>query len=79
MDLLTRFKMDDCKPCATPFHSRVNLTKTCQTPTVNTTLYRQLVSSLIYLTHSRSDISFVFSVVSRFMQDPKEIHWKEFK
>jgi hypothetical protein len=79
MDLLTHFKMVDCKPCATPFQSGVKLTKTCQTPTVDATLYRQLVDSLIYLTHSRPDISFVVSVVSRFMQDPKEIHWKEVK
>jgi hypothetical protein len=39
MDLLTRFKMVDCKPCATPFQSRVKLTKTCQTPVVDATLY----------------------------------------
>jgi hypothetical protein len=32
MDILTCFKMVDCNPCATPFQSRVNLTKTCQTP-----------------------------------------------
>jgi RNase P subunit RPR2 len=25
MDLLTHFKMVDCKPCDTPFHSGVNL------------------------------------------------------
>jgi hypothetical protein len=71
MDLLTCFKMAYCKPCATPFHSRVNLTKTCQTPTINATLYRQLVESRIYLTHSRPEISFIVDVVSWFMQDPK--------
>jgi hypothetical protein len=64
MDLLTHFKMVDSKPCATPFQSGVKLTKTCQTPIVNATLYQQLVNSLIYLTHSRPNISFVVSVVS---------------
>jgi hypothetical protein len=64
MDILKRFNMADCKPCATPFHSGVKLTKTCQTPIVNATLYRQLVDSIIYLTHSRPDISFVVRVVS---------------
>jgi hypothetical protein len=39
MDLLTRFKMVDCKPCVNPFQSRVKLTKTCQTPAVDATLY----------------------------------------
>jgi hypothetical protein len=28
MDMLTHFKMVDCKPCATPFQSGVKLTKT---------------------------------------------------
>jgi hypothetical protein len=79
MDLLTCFNMVDCKPCATPFQSGVKLTKTYQTPVVDATLYRQLVNNIIYLTHSRPDISFVVSVVSRFMQDPKESHWKEVK
>jgi hypothetical protein len=74
MDLLTHFKMVDCKPCVTPFQSGVNLTKTCKTPTIDATLYRQLIDNLICLTHSRPDISFVVSVVSQFMQDPKEIH-----
>jgi len=32
------------------------------------------LSSLIYLTRTRPDLSFVVRVVSRFMQDPKESH-----
>lgn len=39
------------------------------------TLYRQLVGSLIYLTHNQTNIYFV-SVVSCFVQDPRESHWK---
>jgi len=79
MYLLTCFNMVDCKPCATPFFFGVNLPKTYQTTTIDATLYQKLVSSLIYLIHSRTDISFDVSVVSLFMQDPKEIHWKEVK
>jgi hypothetical protein len=79
MDLLTRFNMVDCKPCGTPFQSRVKLTKTCWTLAFDATLYRKLVGNLIYLTHSRPDISFVVSVVSWFMQDPIESHWKVVK
>jgi hypothetical protein len=67
MNLLTHFKMVDCKPCATLFQYGVKLTKTCQTLVVDATLYRPLVDNLIYLTHSRLDISFVVSVVSWFM------------
>jgi len=64
MDLLTHFKMANCTPYVTPFQSRVNLTKTCQTPKVDATLDQQLVDSVIFLTHSCIDISFDISVVS---------------
>ena len=79
MDLLKRFKMDDYKACATPYQSGVKLTNDCEPPKVDATLYRQLVGSLVYLIHSRSDISFAVSVVSRFMQAPRESHCKVVK
>jgi hypothetical protein len=46
---------------------------------VDVTLYLQLVGSLIHLTTTRPDISFAVSMVSRFMSNPKEIHWKAAK
>jgi hypothetical protein len=52
MDLLTHFNMIKYKPCVTPFHSRVKLSKYCLTPKVDITLYRELVDSLICLIHS---------------------------
>jgi len=52
MDLLTHFKMVDCKPYAISFQYGVRIIKTYQTPIVDDTLYNQLVKSLIYLTHS---------------------------
>ena len=73
-DLLARFHMSDCKYDPTPFQSGVKLTVECTTPLVNATLYHQLVGSLIYLTHSRPDLSFFVSLVSRFMQQPHESH-----
>jgi hypothetical protein len=79
MDLLTCFKMSYCKPCATRFEFRVKLSKTCQNPKVDATLYQKLFNNLIYLTHNQLEISFIISVVSRFMQDPREIEWKALK
>ena len=35
LDLLKCFKMDDCKACATPFKSGVNLTKYSESPQVD--------------------------------------------
>ena len=68
--------MEDCKLAPSSFQSRVKLSATCTSPEVDATLYRQLVGSLLYLTHSRPDLSFVISHVSRYMKTPHEIHWK---
>ena len=75
LDLLEKFKMLDCKPTPTPFQFGVKLTKECTSKKVDTTLYRQLVGSLGYLTYSRQDICFAVDLVSRFMQEPRESHW----
>jgi hypothetical protein len=42
-------------------------------------LYHQLVGSLLYLTNTHHDISFVAHLVADYMQTPHEIHWKETK
>ena len=39
------------------------------------TKYIQLVGSLIYLTTTRPDITFVVGILSRFMHHPCEGHW----
>ncbi|XP_073300640.1 secreted RxLR effector protein 161-like [Primulina huaijiensis] len=38
-------------------------------------IYRSLVGSHIYVTHTRPDISFAIGVVSRFMHDPSKVHF----
>jgi hypothetical protein len=78
-DLLERFHMTDCKSAPTPFLSGVKLEDGGETPLVDSTLYRQLVGSLLYLTHSRPDLSYAVGAVSRFMQEPHELHWKDAK
>jgi hypothetical protein len=78
-DLLRRFHMDDCKPTPSPFQSGVKFSATCTSPEVDATLYRQLVGSLLYLTHTHPNLSFVVGLVARYMQTPHESHWKEAK
>ena len=42
---------------------------------VDSTLYRQLIGSLMYLMHMRPDICYTVNALSQFMSDPKHIHW----
>ncbi|KAH9308033.1 hypothetical protein KI387_035944, partial [Taxus chinensis] len=79
LDLLARFHMSDCKSSPTPFLSGIKLVSDCSSPLVDGTLYRQLVGSLIYLTHTRPDLSYAIGIVSRFMQEPHELHLKAAK
>jgi hypothetical protein len=71
--------MIDYKSAPTPFLSGVILEDGGDTPLVDNTLYKQLVVSLLYLTHSRADLSYAVGAVSRLMQEPHEIHWKDTK
>ena len=38
-----------------------------------------MVGCLVYLTHTRPDISYVVSVASIYMDKPHDIHWRETK
>ena len=71
--------MDDCKAAPCPFLSSIRLEEGGSTPLVDNTLYRQIIGSLLYITHSRPDISYVVSVATRYMQEPHELHWKATK
>jgi hypothetical protein len=71
--------MTDCKSAPTPFLSKVKLEDGRETPLVDRTLYRQLVGSFLYLTHSRPDLSYAVGIISRFMQEPHELNWKASK
>eukprot|EP00253_Pinus_taeda_P035870 PITA_35870 len=71
--------MEECKPVPSPFQSGVKLSVSCSSPEVDATLYRQLVGKLLYLTHTRPDLSFAVGLVARFMQNPRESHWKAAK
>lgn len=75
-DLLERFQMTYCKSAPTHFLSGVKLE---DTPLVESTLYKQLVGILLYLTHSKPDLSYVLGTISRFMQELHELYWKAAK
>ena len=71
--------MAECRPAPFPFLSGISLEEGKHTPPMDCTIYRQLIGSLLYLTHSRPDICYAMNVVSRYMKQPHDIHWKEAK
>ena len=78
-DRLERFHTTDYKSAPTPFLSGAKRKDGEETSLVDNTLYRQLVGSLLYLTHSIPDLSYAVGAVSRFMQELHELHWKAAK
>ena len=77
--MLRIFHMEGCKEAPFLLLSSIRLEEGGSTPLIDNTLYIQLIVSLLYLTHSRPDISYVVSVAARYMQEPHELHWKEAK
>ena len=77
--MIKRFHMEDCKVAPFHFLSGIRLEEGGSTPLVDNTLYRQLIGSLLYFTHSVSDISYAMSAAAKYMQEPHELHWKVVK
>jgi hypothetical protein len=75
IEILKRFKMDQCKSSSVPMQKNVKLSCDDGLKEVNATVYRQMVGSLNYLTTTRPDISYFVSFLSQFMEKPHEIHW----
>jgi hypothetical protein len=74
-NLLSRAGITDNKTESTPLEVNCKLTPLDGTPLSDPTLYRQLVGSLVYLTATRPDISYVVHLVSQFMSAPRSTHF----
>jgi hypothetical protein len=46
---------------------------------VDSTLYCQLINSLMYLVNTGPDICFSINTLSQFMVEPRRVHWVETK
>ena len=77
LDLLAEYGMLACKPAKTPLQSKLVLTNepTDNDPILdNITDYQKLMGKLIYLTHTRPDISYAVHCLSQFMHCPLKSH-----
>ena len=66
--------MNNCNSVGTPTEVGVKLFKDPEGKRVDSTNYKQIVGSLMYLTATRPDIMYAVSLISRYMENPKEIH-----
>ncbi|KAM7506655.1 hypothetical protein LguiA_017108 [Lonicera macranthoides] len=74
LDLLYETGMSACQPSETPMEEGLKLEiETDQVP-VDKGRYQRLVGRLMYLAHTRPDISYALSIVSQFMHNPEEKH-----
>jgi len=74
--IVKRFKMENSKPAPTPIATGLKLSKEDSSKEVNPTLYKSMVGSLMYLIATRSDLMYAISLISRFMEKPKDTHWQ---
>ena len=84
--LIKKFNLEHAKEEEIPIQPNQNLTSDLSDEKENlriladTNLYRQAIGSLIYLmTSTRPDISYTVGVLSRFMHEPRELHWRFLK
>ena len=66
-DLIKKFSMAVCKATKSPFLSGIKMHEFGNSPLVDITLYRKLVGSLLYLTHTRPYLYYDVSDVARNM------------
>ncbi|CAN1127242.1 Retrovirus-related Pol polyprotein from transposon TNT 1-94 [Linum perenne] len=74
LDLLAETGMTGCKPASTPMQANLQFSRETDGKPTDKGRYQQLVGKLIYLAHTRPDITFAVSVVSQFMNEPTEEH-----
>ncbi|GJT17029.1 retrovirus-related pol polyprotein from transposon TNT 1-94 [Tanacetum coccineum] len=70
-EMLKKFGLEDSKPMKTPMSSDTKLTKDEECESVDSTKYRGMIGSLLYLTASRPNIMFSVCLYARFQEAPK--------
>ncbi|GJT55179.1 retrovirus-related pol polyprotein from transposon TNT 1-94 [Tanacetum coccineum] len=71
--------IEDSKPMKTPMSSDTKLMKDEECESVDSTKYRGMIGSLLYLTESRPDIMFSVCLCARFQEAPKTSHLEAVK
>lgn len=76
LDILKRFGMHNGRPMTSPMETNLHKLKeaSAESQSIDPTLYRHMIGSLMYLVNTRPDIYYAVNALSQFMCEPKEIH-----
>ncbi|XP_062080129.1 uncharacterized mitochondrial protein AtMg00810-like [Humulus lupulus] len=73
-NMLEKFGIGNSKHAHTPIGTTTKLTKDETEESVDPTLYRSMIGSILYLTTSHPDISFSVGLCARYQANPKQSH-----
>jgi len=74
LEILDRFQMKNCNSVSTPTKVGLKVVRDPEGRKIDNTFYKQIVGSLMYLIATRPDITHVVSLISRYMECPREMH-----
>ena len=78
-NLVKKFGLESTSSIRTPMSPNVKLTVDLLGKNVDSSLYRSMIGSLLYLTASRPNISYSVGVCARYQANPKESHMTALK
>ena len=65
--------MMDCKAMTTPMALNLKLLSDASSETIDATMYRQMIGSLMYLMNTRPYTCFAVNTLSQFLTDPRSV------
>ena len=71
---MKKFDLESASSVRTPMNPNIKLTIDLLGKSVDSSLYRSMIGSLLYLTASRPGISYSVRVCGRYQANPKESH-----
>ncbi|GJR61404.1 hypothetical protein Tco_1503566 [Tanacetum coccineum] len=78
-EMLKKFGLEDSKPSKMPMSTEIKLTKDDEADSLDSSKYRGMIGSLLYLAASRPDIMFSVCLCARFQENPKTTHLESVK
>jgi len=78
-NIVKKFGLENASYKRTPSATHLKLSKDENGVVVDQSLYKSMIGSLLYLTASRPDITFVVGVCARYQEEPKMSHLVQVK